>query len=269
MKKLVSLFSILALLGFCVYADVYDNAGYLTGEQVLSLSEKSNDILENLNISAVIYTESEMSGYDAQSTADDLYENGSFTEDGILFYICKETREFHFSTSGECIYIFSDYEFDILEENVIEYLYEDNYYGAFDEFLKTVSDIVTSYNNDGVHNYVVDYENGSYYETPKEESDFDTVIFYGVVGFVVSLIIAAIITSVKSNQMNNVKLNTEASGYTDGNLELYDSKDIFLYSSVTKTLRPKNTSSVSSSSRSGSFHSSSSGRNHGGRGGKF
>ncbi len=50
----------------------------------------------------------------------------------------------------------------------------------------------------------------------------------------------------------------------DGSLKITESRDLFLYNSVSRTEKPKNNSSGGSST-----HTSSSGSTHGGGGGKF
>jgi len=52
-----------------------------------------------------------------------------------------------------------------------------------------------------------------------------------------------------------------------GSLNITESRDTFLYNTVTRTAKPKNTDSGSSGGSS--THTSSSGETHGGGGGKF
>ena len=67
--------------------------------------------------------------------------------------------------------------------------------------------------------------------------------------------------SLEKSKMNNVKMKQEASDYVrHDKVMITDSRDIFLYRTINRRLRPKENSST---------HRSSSGRVHGGRGGKF
>ena len=66
----------------------------------------------------------------------------------------------------------------------------------------------------------------------------------------------------KVAKMNTVNRQLTAQNYvTPGGMEVTSSKDIFLYSHVTKTRKAE--------SSSGGSHSSSSGRSHGGGGGSY
>ena len=69
-------------------------------------------------------------------------------------------------------------------------------------------------------------------------------------------------------QLKTVRFQAAAGDYMkSGSLNITESKDTFLYNTVTRTAKPKNTDSGSSGGSS--THTSSSGETHGGGGGKF
>ena len=83
---------------------------------------------------------------------------------------------------------------------------------------------------------------------------------------IIGLIIAAMTVLVMRSKMNTAKMQKSAANYLkDGSFRLRQRSDMFLYSRVTRTARPKNTSSGGGSS----VHRSSGGISHGGRGGRF
>jgi uncharacterized protein len=74
--------------------------------------------------------------------------------------------------------------------------------------------------------------------------------------------VALIVTGKMRSDLVTVRQQVKADNYViPGSLQLTNSRDLFLYSQVTKTERPKSGGS--------STHTSSSGRTHGGGGGKF
>ena len=82
------------------------------------------------------------------------------------------------------------------------------------------------------------------------------------------MFIARFIVKGMENQLETVRSALAAISYIKENsLSVTRSKDQFLYSTVNKTAKPKETSS--SSGGGSSTHTSSSGRTHGGTGGKF
>ena len=67
-------------------------------------------------------------------------------------------------------------------------------------------------------------------------------------------------------QMNNVRTKEEASDYMKRNqVRMTQQKDLFLYSNISRRLKPQDNNSRSG----GGGHVGSSGRSHGGGGGRF
>ena len=69
-----------------------------------------------------------------------------------------------------------------------------------------------------------------------------------------------------NGKLKSVKFQTAADNYVkEGSMNITESRDLFLYRTVTSVAKPKN----DDSSSDGGFHSSSSGTSHGGSGGHF
>ena len=72
------------------------------------------------------------------------------------------------------------------------------------------------------------------------------------------------------SKLKSVGYSKSATSYVaPGSFKLADSRDIYLYSTVSKTARPKDTGSSSGYRGGSSTHRSSSGHSHGGGGRKF
>ena len=81
-------------------------------------------------------------------------------------------------------------------------------------------------------------------------------------GFVLSLIIVGRMKA----KLKTVRFQPAANSYMKaGSMNITESRDLFLYNTVTRTAKPKDNDSGGGSST----HTSSSGSTHGGGGGKF
>ena len=87
-----------------------------------------------------------------------------------------------------------------------------------------------------------------------------------VVSLIVGLILSCTTVGKMKAKLTTVRAQAAANSYIKpGTLNINDSREMFLYRSVTRTQKPKNNSSSGGSST----HTSSSDTTHGGGGGKF
>lgn len=283
MKKLIStiLFLAFALMPFCFAAElpvVIDNAEYLTDDQSEQLEQMLDEVLTD-DFCAVVFTEDEPSDDDPQAAADDFFDFEGYLEqysNGIVFYICKSTRQYAFSTTGTAIDTFDDSKLDVIENDMLDFLRNDEYFEAFCSFAGNVKYYLneyadSDYPSDYASNSSSDYNGGyDYYDDEPLVIDIPTIITFIAISVLVALIIAAIATAIRAGRMNTAKLKTEASNYVDEKgLNVTASNDIYLYCTVTRTERPQNEDHNSSGGGGSSTHVSSSGTTHGGRSGSF
>lgn len=283
MKKLIStiLFLAFALMPFCFATElpvVIDNAEYLTDDQSEQLEQMLDEVLTD-DFCAVVFTEDEPSDDDPQAAADDFFDFEGYLEqysNGIVFYICKSTRQYAFSTTGTAIDTFDDSKLDVIENDMLDFLRNDEYFEAFCSFAGNVKYYLneyadSDYPSDYASNSSSDYNGGyDYYDDEPLVIDIPTIITFIAISVLVALIIAAIATAIRAGRMNTAKLKTEAGNYVDEKgLNVTASNDIYLYCTVTRTERPQNEDHNSSGGGGSSTHVSSSGTTHGGRSGSF
>ena len=190
------------------------------------------------------------------------YSLVSVNDDGILLLLSMDTREWAISTYGNAIDIFTDSVQADITDSFLSYISDGDYFSGFNRFADLCDNQIAYYN-----------ENGGYsYDYGKEPFGWFTAIGGSLlIGLVVGLIVAL---SLKS-QLTSVKPQAMATAYTKpGSLRITDRQDMFLYHTITRTARPKETSSSGSRSHSSggghsSTHTSSSGRSHGGSHGHF
>ena len=227
------------------YEYVADYADILTDEEEQTLNDRLTQISDYNDCSVVVLTVYSLEGKTAQTYADDYYDYNDFNYNGILFLISTEERDWAMSTCGDSIDVFSDARLDYIFEQMRYDLKYDDFNSAFTTFADLCEEF---YNNPEEYD---DYNN---YEESEEGSNL-------LLSLVLGLIIGTITTIVFYSQLKS------ANNYVKSNsLNILQKKDIFLYSTETKTR--KESSSNSNHSHS-STHRSSSGRSHGGRSGKF
>lgn len=239
---------------------VVDNADLLTQTEENELSEKLQDISDELQFDVVVVTTNSIGSKTATEYADDYFDYNGYgrgsNNDGALFLVDMGDRKWAISTSGYGIEAIVDSALDDMEEEIVPYLKSGDYDGAFNEFADLTYDIVN------------DAKNGKSYSnsttsTTKNHKNIGTNL---IVAFSIGAGISLIIILVYRSKLKPVKFQKEAKEYiVPGNFNLRRSDDVFLYFNITKVPIPKN----NDSDDSGSFHSSSSGSSHGGSSGSF
>ena len=259
MKRIFSCLLIILIMSSVVLSvnaefqnpSIVDEAGYLMQSELSSLSKDLDKVREKYNFEVAIYTESDMTSSTAEASADDIYDYKGYgageNDDGILLYICADTREYHFTTHGKGLEYFNSNGLAYLESEVLPYLSENDYYEAFEEYIETTDELLQMA-KDG---------------KPYNEKQYSMKYLFGViiVCLIAPLLIAFWMMQKKLKKMKTAVENDYAANYMkQGSLKINTSKDLFLYSRITKTEKPKSNSGT---------HTSSSGRTHGGRGGSF
>lgn len=236
---------------------VVDNADLLTHTEENELSEKLQDISDELQFDVVVVTTNSTGSKTATEYADDYFDYNGYgrgsNNDGALFLVDMGDRKWAISTSGYGIEAIVDSALDDMEEEIVPYLKSGDYDGAFNEFADLTYDIVN------------DAKNGKSYSnsTTSTTKNLGTNL---IVAFSIGAGISLIIILVYRSKLKPVKFQKEAKEYiVPGSFNLRRSDDVFLYFNITKVPIPKN----NDSDDSGSFHSSSSGSSHGGSSGSF
>ena len=231
-----------------------DNAGLLDPSQAQSLREELDRVSKTYDFDLVIVTEKSIGSAKPMDYADDFFDYNGYglggDRDGCLFLQVTEDRDYWFSTSGRGIDVYSEAALDKLESEVLKRLRKDNYYEAYLSFVKNSETFLKLDAKGRSYSYL------HYY--------FPVFI---IASWVLALLIGMIVVAAWKKDMNNALIKTQAASYMVPNsLSFTDRRDRFLYSTVTRTEKPKSTSSGGGG---GGIHTSSSGRSHGGRGGKY
>lgn len=257
----VSIMSV--FLGFSVSSaagkkSVIDDAGLIKASDEKELDKKIKNIQKD-KFDVVILTVKSLDGKSAQDYADDYYDNNDYGLDneksGVLFLVSKGDRKYHISTKGAGIKAFTDYGIGRIKEEIKPYLSDGDYFNTCDEFLNITKDFVKA------------YKDGTPYDTDNPYNEEIDYVILEVIALVIAFVIALISVGIMRLRMNTAKPKGTAMEYIKkGSFKLTSEKDIFMYSTVTKTAKPKDNDNSAGGSTT---HVSSSGSEHGGGGGSF
>lgn len=261
MKKVISLlfvFLMCILLAVPCFASdfanppIVDNAEYLNESQLEELSEKLEVIRQKYDFDVAIVTDYDMTTHDMTSSIMDIYEDRNYgageNNDGIILYICSSTREYRIAAHAYGETVFNENGIEYIEKKIEAHLKEDDYYLAMDTFITVTDELLAM------------AENGEPFN--KKQYDIAYVLIVIGVALLLPLIIAYLSMRSKLSKMKTAVANDFAANYIKpGSKTLDISRDIYLYSHITKTENPKNNTSGN--------HKSSSGKSYNIGGGKF
>ena len=249
---------------------VVDNAHLLTSQEVVLLEEKAEALMTRYGMDVVILTVESLDGISAQNTADDFYDYSGYGDDGVLFLLAMEEREWYISTCGDAIYALTDYGIQQLGIVTLPYLSVGDYSGAFEVFLNELPIYFDALEDDSPIDGYADYSDDYYHGDQDYVEYFESgsKVSFGI-ALLIGIVAGGVTVLVMKASMNTKRKQRSAQDYIkQGSYKLHTRQDIFLYSRVAKTRRQENSSGGSSGGGS-SVHTSSSGRSHGGGGGKF
>lgn len=262
MKRLfgTALFSLLLCLSLCfgVCAQksapiVVDNADVLSEAEEEKLFSKLVNINEEYNVTAVVVTVDSVGRKTPEAYADDFYDYDGYGKDGILLLVSMEESDYHISTSGDAIEIFTDDGLEYMADKFVPYMSDGDFYDAFIAFSELCEEFLAQAESGEPYDY---------HNLPKEPFAPGAAL---LISLIVGFISAFIATAIMRAKLKSVHSRPAASDYVKkDSFELTRSNDIFLYRNLKVIPIPKSESKGGSS-----VHTSSSGRSHGGFGGKF
>lgn len=263
-----------------------DDAQLLDSEDYNALLTKLDTLSNEMEFAFAIVTVNNVSDYGYSSDddgdmafADDYWDNHDMGyEDGTVLFIDIGTSYCYISTAGYAISAIGDDQIDYIIDEIWDYLRYGNYYSAFTTYATITSTLI-----DG-------YDSSYYYDNPYEDYDEDIdeepEIDYGtkisnnsfdwlkiiLAAIITGIIVAFVVTGRMKSKLKTVRAQKNASVYeVPGSLNITNSRDTFLYATVTSTPKPKDPppKAGGSSGHSASVHTSGGGVSHGGGGRHF
>lgn len=253
MKKnfiiLILLLSLLAVpaVSAAETAFISDNAGLLTSDEWETLEYMGRNTAQALGSGVYVITVEDFSDYgsgDVYQVAYQLYHQLNLGEgpqrNGILLLLSMEFRDYALFVYGpDAEKAFSDYALRQLEEEFLDDLQFDDWYGGLYDYMSVC------------HSYLEQAAQGA----PVEEN----MLKYVPVVIIIASAVALIVCLIFKAQMKSVFRKAEADAYTAGSgLDLTGSRDLYTHTTTSRTRINRNSGSGSRSGggghgRSGKF----------------
>lgn len=249
---------IILMMSFVAYGTthppVVDNADVLSAEEEAALTEKINDIRTKEKFDLVVVTVPFYEEADVDSAAQDFYDYKGYgigiEKDGAVFYLAMDEREYAISTTGYGITAITDDALCYMEEELITYLGDDDYYNAFATFVNMS------------HDFVIQAREGNPYT---EETDIFPILFNVIVALIIGFLAAFFMAMAKKKSMITVTEQDSACAYEcQGSMDITGQNDSFVNTFVTTRIIEENNNDSGSTTSIGS-----SGTTHGGTSGRF
>ena len=254
MKKFLSLLALLMLINFSAsaaqIASVTDEVGLLKATEIELLNQRIRKVEQAHKIKIGVAFVKSIGNSDmitaSNNFLDKYFANG--LNGGIVLLVAMDKRKYEMSTDRRMINIITDYDgISYLKESFQSDLSAGNYYGATNNFIDGVDELLTYYETNGV----------AYGQ--RQPGEFDPMA--AGLAVVISIFIGVMVRSSLIGKMSNIHSAMAAIDYLKKNtVKLKENRDTFLFMNVQR--RPKG----GGNRRSGGGHG---GGGHGGGGGSF
>lgn len=184
---------------------VFDKADVMGSEVKSKLEKISNDAKKKYGADVIFVAVNTLNDRSATEYADDFFYKNGYGEDndrnGLVFLIAVEDRKWAISTNGKTIDAFTDAGQAYIMDNVLPYLKDDDFSGAFSKF------------GDYVIDFYEKYTQGRPYDKstlPKKKRNILLSVAYT---FGVAIVPTGLIAFCLIQQMKSVRKQTTASNY--------------------------------------------------------
>ena len=256
-RKMISLLTVLLALTMIVLTvsaaspRVADEAGLLSGTECAAIEKQLDSLSAQYGLDVVIVTTDSTGSSSPMEYADDYFDYNDYASDGVLLLVSIEEGDWWISTTGYGITAFTDAGIAYIGENIVPYLSDGEYAGAFTAFADLCDQFLTQ------------AKTGDPFDTHNLPKEPFKLVRNVIVALVIGLAAAFFATGSMKKKLKSVEQKAQADDYvTPGSLQITKSRDFHLYTHIDRREKPK-------SSSGSSTHTSSSGTTHGGGGGKF
>lgn len=248
MKKILSLAAAALLAGAMTvsasgyYSDYFDSSelmpqGRLTDNaDILSETEEDkiedalDDVSEKYGMEVLVYTTKDVYQDTEEACMDfafdrlEQYLDARGESDGIIFVVDMDYRLWNMSTKGNAEEAITEsYGLKIFDKKLVGYLSDGEYETCFLEYAELCEE------------FFVAYDEGKPYGATRPYITAGLVIKSLLIGAVIGLVAALIVTSLLKKQLRSVQKGTTANNFVrQGSFKLETNKDLFLYKNVTK-----------------------------------
>ena len=232
-----------------------DGEGLLEGDDKTEVMSRFIDITEKYEFDVIGMSKANVGDYAAKEAAD-YFEDNQYgfgeSRDGIILLISKASNHEGIAALGRGESLFPDSIMDYILDEVDVYRLNGNYKQAYLRYAELVEQELA-------HPGTLMTAKEARDEAEAKAGMPKRIALEVGVSLVLGFLLAFIPTAVMSSKMNNVRMQDSAANYAvPGSMNVAIQKDIFLFNTVTRTKRVKESSS------SGGGGTSSSGRSFSG-----
>lgn len=246
MKKVLICLLALMWLSGCALAEsfhVYDPSGVLNDQETAALESRAQRLWEEYGVDLLLGVTTDPIGMEAEDYAPRLYADrrGEEAQENygvVLIDLCDRT--YGFRTEGALGRAMNRYGARNVENLLLRYLADGEYYGAMDAWLGLVSDLCQP-----------DSKYGDAQAKPLTPLEFAGQ--YIVFVFIGALVISGIVVGIMISKMKTARFQSAANAYVvENSMELRTATEHFLYETVTRRKIERNTHTNGGGSHSGS-----------------
>ncbi|MBE6574038.1 MAG: TPM domain-containing protein [Ruminococcaceae bacterium] len=212
-----------------------DTAGLLDNTEAANLEEKLSKLSEEYDVDILIFTLDSLGGSEPDEYANYYLDNLGYGigDNAVLLLISMEESDWYVLGNEYGATVYNSDGISYASDRFRPELSRGNYYSAFCSFADSTVELIEM------------EQSGESYKAP-----FDLTKNL-LISLVIGLVLALVITFFMKSQLKSVAQKYSATDYVKrDSLKVTNAYDLYLYSTVTKIAKPKNTSS-SGSTRSG------------------
>lgn len=259
---------------------VSDGAAFLTETQAEELNTRLEKLLTERGVQAAIVTEHTMTASDAETAANGYFDaivDSTGTESPmLLLYVSREPRAYYLLADD----VFTDGMLADIEDEFLDFLRSDDYSGAFFAYADAAETVLfydaekeePDFGGEIIPEDIAPTPTEEFYTAEKRGVDGANLAILAAAVLGLPLIAAFVLVQAKLNRMNTVVETDRADSFVKyDSMRLVTSRDIFLYSNLVRTPKPKPQQHSHSGTRSAGFSGGSASRGGGrvGRGGGY
>lgn len=251
LKKFLGLLALMIIFNVAVTSaarlePVTDEVGLLKPTEIELLNQRIKSVEQKHKVKIGVAFVKNVRG-DIVEVADDfLHKNfGNGLNGGIVFFVDMNQRRYELVTDNRMVERITTYTgLDFLKDKFQSSLSADDYYGATNNFIDGVDELLTYYETNGV----------AYGQ--RKPGEFDPIA--AMIAFVVAVICGVMIRSALIGKMSNIRHAQTAINYLKKEtIKLKKARDTFLFMEVERRSRSsgRNSRGSSGSTSSGGGHS--------------
>lgn len=245
---------------------VYDNASLFSEEEVMLLTDAVDELEEQTGWDAMVITADDPAVLSARDYAEEQFNELTSKDDGIVYLLDMNGREFYIATAGEAYLYMTDERLDEALDDAVSYAQEGDYAQAVNAMVKDTAafyedgivDGLTIYNeDDGTYTH--------YQDVQKRAVTFGEMILAIAAGAAACVIFCLVITGKYRLKFGRYRYNVRENAVVD----LTKREDHLVNQFVTRRKIPKNPPPSKGGGGTSTIHTGAGGRSFGGGGRKF